>query len=144
MTEAPTEVAKAGIGPGTGEIGRPTGEKGGVASGQDNGVAGGTGTTPTAASKFLPPHMGAKQKLSGAEPDFPTSLRTPGAKYLLLAKICVDVAGAVGSVTLLKKAHPTLDKNVLETLKGWRFRPLMANGRPVPFCYPLPVEFQSE
>ena len=43
-----------------------------------------------------------------------------------------------------KRADPTLDNNVVAKVKTWRFRPLMANGTPVPFCYFGRFEFKSE
>jgi outer membrane biosynthesis protein TonB len=150
--ESPREVAKeeskepptsAGAGSAAG-VGKMEGEKGGVANGVKGGTPGGSGTTPGPAAKFLPPFMGAKQKISGAEPDFPTNLRTAGARYLVVAKICVGPSGAVDTVTLLKRAHPTLDNNVVTTVKTWRYRPLTANGTPVPFCYFLNHQFESE
>ena len=149
--EAPKEVAKetakeqttpgeSGSAPGAGKA---EGAKGGVANGVKGGEPGGSGTTPAPVA-WLPPLMGAKQKISGAEPDFPTNLRTAGARYLVRAQICVGPSGAVDTVTLLKRAHPTLDNNVVTTVKTWRYRPLTANGTPVPFCYFLNHQFESE
>jgi len=123
------------------------GVKGGVAGGVKGGVAGGTtgGTIGAPVPpKFLAPQMSAQQKLSGADPDFPAFLRRAGANYLVLAKICVGVSGAVETVTLQKRAEPTLDGNVMSTVKSWRFKPLTANGTPVPFCYFGRFEFKSE
>ena len=107
------------------------------------GVAGGTIGAPVA-PKFLPPQMGAQQMVSGAKPDLPTFLRRPGATYLVLAKICVGISGSVETVTLQKRAEPTLDSNVVNAVKAWRFKPLTANGTPVPFCYFGRFEFTSE
>jgi protein TonB len=134
---------------GPGGPGVPHGAKGGAANGVAGGVEGGSGTrsTPTPTStlaKFLPPRMGEQQKLSGAQPEFPTHLAVAGARYQVMAKICVNTSGGVESVSLLKRAHPTLDNNVAATVKTWRFRPLMANGIPVPFCYFGQFDFKSE
>ena len=123
------------------------GVKGGVAGGVKGGVAGGT-TGGTAGApvppKFLPPQMGAQLKLAGADPDFPIFLRRPGASYLVVAKICVNVSGGVDSVTVQKRAEPTLDGNVVAAVKAWRFKPWTANGTPVPFCTFKGFEFKSE
>ena len=123
------------------------GVKGGVAGGVKGGVAGGIVGGVTGAPvppKFLAPQMGAQLKLSGAEPDFPAFLRHAGASYLVLAKICVGVSGTVEAVTLQKRAEPTLDSNVMTAVKAWRFKPMTANGTPVPFCYFGRFEFKSE
>jgi len=123
------------------------GVKGGVAGGVKGGVTGGTIGGATGAPvppKFLAPQMGAQLKLSGAEPDFPAFLRRPGAAYLVMAKICVGASGAVDAVTVQKRAEPTLDSNVMSAVKAWRFKPMTANGTPVPFCYFGRFEFKSE
>jgi outer membrane biosynthesis protein TonB len=56
----------------------------------------------------------------------------------------VTTSGAVDTITLLKRANPTLDANVLNTVKTWRYRPWMANNTPVPFCYPMNFDFKTE
>ena len=120
---------------------------GGVKGGVVGGVVGGTGSgaAPAApAPKFLPPHMGAQQKVSGADPEFPSHLRKPGVTYVVMAKITVNAAGAVESVVLQKRALPALDEAVVAAVKRWRFRPLMANGTPIPFSYFGRFEFKSE
>ncbi len=155
--ETPREVTKEDVkppiadappGPGTADGvkgGVAGGVKGGVVGGTVGGTIGGTGTAPApVAAKFLPPHMAAQQRISGAEPDFPAHLRRAGANYLVMVKIVVGVSGAVESVTLQKRADPTLDGIVVATVKTWRFRPLMANGTPVPFSYFGRFEFKSE
>ena len=146
--EAPPPDNHATTETGTGS-GSEAGVKGGVAGGVKGGVAGGVvggvvGAPVQAAPKFLPPQMGAQRKLSGADPDFPPILRRAGATFLVMAKICVGPAGGVDSVTLQKRAEPTLDSNVVAAVKGWRFQPMTANGTPVPFCYFGRFEFKSD
>jgi protein TonB len=141
--------------------GEKAGEKGGVTGGVAGGTVGGTaqgtiggklGGTPGGIvgasgppAKFLPPNMGAAQKLLGPDPPFPPSLRRAGVVYRVLAKICVGTSGAVEKITIMKGADPQLDEGVTSTVKSsWRFRPLMANAMPVPFCYPATFEFKSQ
>jgi len=121
------------------------GVAGGVKGGVVGGVVGGQVGAPVPSPKFLPPGMVAKRKLSGAEPDFPAVLRGRGTNFLVVAKICVDVAGNVSSLSLQKRAEPTLDSNVLAALKGWHFQPMMTtNGTAAPFCSFINFEFKSE
>jgi protein TonB len=131
------------------------GVKGGVAGGVQGGTIGGTqggtiggtigGTQAAPAlARFLPPNLGALQKMGGDDPPFPVALRKAGATYAVLAKICVSRDGAVDSVTILKKADPLLDAGVVSTVKGWRFRPLMANNTAIPFCYPATFQFKGQ
>jgi len=117
------------------------GTVGGVVGGTPNGVVGGTGTAP---AKFLAPNMGAGQKASGDDPPFPPAFNRPGALYRVLAKICVSTTGTVEKITIMKGADPALDSGVVSTVKTWRYRPLMANATPVPFCYPATFEFRSK
>jgi len=139
----PTTAEGSGTGPGS-EAGVKGGVAGGVKGGVAGGVVGGVVGAAVPSPKFLPPQMGAQRKLSGADPDFPAVLRRSGAMYLVMAKICVGVAGGVDSVTLQKRAEPTLDGNVIAAVKGWRFQPMTANGTPVPFCYFGRFEFKSD
>jgi len=116
------------------------GAKGGVLGGS----IGGAGTSPAPASRFLPPNLGGSQKAAGDDPPFPPSLRANvGTDYILLAKICVTTTGAVQSVTLLKKSDPLLNDSVERTVKTWRYRPLLANSTPVPFCTTASFIFKS-
>jgi periplasmic protein TonB len=139
------------------EAGEKDGLKGGVAGGTVGGTVGGTlggkpggvvGGTPggagTAAPKFLPPNLGADQKLSGEMPAFPVALRRPGAVYRVLTKIWVTANGTVDKVQILKGADPQLDENVRTTVKTWRFRPLVAGGLPIPFVYVFTFDFKTE
>ena len=124
--------------------GTPGGTVGGTPGGTVGGTPGGVvGGTP-GASKFLPPHMGAAQKLSGADPPFPPSLRKTGAVYRILVRIFVSAAGTVDKVQLMKGCDGLLDAGVLSTMKSWRFRPYMANATPIPFSYLATFEFKSQ
>ena len=149
--EAPQEEPK----PKAEDHGEKDGVKGGTIGGTAGGTLGGTmggtiGGTPggvvgaaAAAPKFLPPNMAKQQLLSGPDPDFPPSLNHGGNVYRVLVKICVSTAGGVEKVTLMKGADSLLDESVLSKVKTWRFRPLLANNVPVPFCYPATFEFKS-
>lgn len=141
--------------PRTQDVGEKGGVKGGVAGGTPGGTVGGVpggtvGGTPggvigpaAGAPKFLPPNMAKQQLISGPDPPFPPSLNHGGIVYRVLVKICVTTAGGVDKITLMKGADSLLDTNVLTTVKTWRFRPLLANNAPVPFCYPATFEFKS-
>ena len=126
------------------------GTKGGTAGGTIGGTVGGTiggtvgGTAPRPLGpKMLAPQIGALQKDSGDDPDFPALLRRSGMVYVVLAKICVSRTGSVDSVSILKGADTLLDGNVLTAVKKWHYRPLMADNNAVPFCYFGRFEFKS-
>ena len=118
---------------------------GGTPGGTIGGTIGGTGPAgPPAPPKFLPPNMAKQQLIDGPDPVFPPSLNHGGIVYRVLVKICVTTTGSVDRVTLMKGADSVLDENVLTKVKTWRFRPLLANNVPVPFCYPATFEFKSQ
>jgi len=148
--EAPEEKPKAEDQPGEkdgvkgGTIGgTPGGTIGGTPGGTVGGTPGGAVGAPPAAPKFLPPNMAKQQLVSGPDPPFPPSLNHGGNIYRVLVKICVTTSGNVDRVTLMKGADSLLDDGVLSTVRTWRFRPLLANNTPVPFCYPATFEFKS-
>jgi protein TonB len=124
-----------------GELG---GVVGGKKGGQIGGQVGGTGIAPAPASKFLPPNLGALQKISGDDPAFPNALNRAGHEYVVNMKICVSPAGTVTSVTPVGQADSLLvDSIVRAVTKTWRYRPLMAGSTAVPFCYFGRFEFKS-
>ena len=149
--EEPPEKPKEEDGPGEkGSVkggvigGTPGGTIGGTPGGTIGGTPGGVIGAPPGAPKFLPPHLGIAQKISGEDPPCPPALRKPGAVYHVLVKVCVTVSGSVDKVMVMKSTEPQLDSGVVDTLrKNWRFRPLLANNTPVPFCYPATFEFKA-
>jgi hypothetical protein len=98
---------------------------------------------PRRASRFLPEALAQQQKVAGAPPEFPASLATEGANFVIQARICVGPGGQVDLVELLRTAHPTLDANVISAVGRWRYRPLMAGGIAVPFCTLVRFEFRA-
>jgi hypothetical protein len=93
--------------------------------------------------RFLPEPMAQQQRIAGDAPDFPPSLATGGATFVIHARICVGVDGHVDRVELLRTAHPTLDGNVISAVGRWRYRPLLAGGIAVPFCTLVRFEFRA-
>lgn len=111
---------------------------------------------------FVAPNIGVSQRLSDVtksphKPTLPPELAVPGAVYWGLYKICVDRAGKVGSIGVLRgasRADPEaglpevgpvrsrgkVDIWWIQIVRGWSYRPYEVNGRVVPFCHPLRIE----
>jgi len=123
-----------------GEVG---GTIGGTKGGTIGGEVGGQAPPKPVGTRMLAPQMGALQKISGDDPNFPAALRRSGMVYVVLSKICVSRQGTVDSVSILKGTDPTLDDNVVSAVKGWRYRPLLADNNAVPFCYFGRFEFKA-
>jgi len=70
----------------------------------------------------------------------PPSLARAEMKLAAVVKICVSTEGKVAGVKLLKSADPAVDPQIRAVLARWRFRPLLIDSRPVPFCYTTQYE----
>jgi TonB family protein len=92
---------------------------------------------------MLPPQLGAPPRDSGDDPEFPRELQHTGLTYVVRAKICVSKTGTVDSMSIVKGSEKALVQNVVNAVKGWRFRPLMANNAVVPFCFFANFEFKA-
>ncbi len=79
-------------------------------------IAGDTAITPNDATKIKIEADG-KTKIVGA------------------FKLCVNVDGAVSSVSQLKATgYPSYDADILNGMRQWRYRPYQVNGKAVPVC----------
>ena len=92
--------------------------------------------TPKRASEFSDvPHVSARSRCEDTQP--PEALTTPDPLMLpAIAGIKVKVSfivgtdGRVHSPLILESAGPAGDRNVLQTVRAWRYRPATCNGVP--------------
>jgi hypothetical protein len=73
----------------------------------------------------------------------PPSLARAEMKLSAVVKLCVSAEGKVSDVKLLKPADPAVDTQIPLVLSRWRYRPLLTDGRPTPFCYVLQYEIAA-
>ena len=92
---------------------------------------------------MLPPQLGTPHRESGDDPELPSDLRRTGLNYSLQAKMCVSKTGTVDSMSISKGSDMALAPHVVNAVKGWRFRPLLANNVAVPFCFFANFEFKG-
>lgn len=148
VAAAPADVAKEATGEsGPGGTGKGVASAGfgiGTASGMGAGSGGGSPAAATGPRKILPEALGKMQRLSGAPPAFPAQLAKDGSLFVVMTKVCVSAGGVVETVDLMKRADPTLDKNVTEAVRGWRYKPLISGETAVPFCTFVRFEFRTE
>ena len=57
------------------------------------------------------------------------------------ARICVNQAGLVQSVVIMKMLGDSIDRRVIDALRRWKYEPLLDNGHAVAFCYTLAYSF---
>ncbi len=93
-------------------------------------------TTPVRASQFSDiPHVSARSRCEDSQP--PEALTTPDPLLVPAAKgikvkvsFIVGADGRVHSPLILESAGPAGDRNILQTVRGWRYRPATCNGVP--------------
>jgi hypothetical protein len=73
----------------------------------------------------------------------PPSLARADMKLSAVVKMCVSAEGKVADLKLLKPADPAIDPQIPAVLGKWRYKPLVVDGRAVPFCYVLQYEIAS-
>ena len=73
----------------------------------------------------------------------PPSLARAEMKLSAVVKMCVSAEGKVADLKLLKPADPAIDPQIPAVLGKWRYKPLVVEGRAVPFCYVLKYEIAS-
>ncbi len=126
----------------------PQGEEGGVEGGVVGGEVGVLGTPPPpppppppARPQNIPPTLLEPLRIAGTKniaPDDPTKVemaRLGKEKVIASFKLCVDDAGTVAQVVLLKSSgFPAYDKKLHDGIATWAYKPYVVNDHPVPVC----------
>jgi TonB family protein len=94
------------------------------------------GKAPLRSSEFSEvPHTTARARCEDTQP--PEALATPnpllvptGTGSKVKVSFIIGADGHVHSPLILESAGPTGDRNVLQTVRGWRYRPATCNGVP--------------
>jgi TonB family protein len=92
--------------------------------------------TPKRAAEFNDiPHVSARSRCEDTQP--PQALTTPdpllvpaGSGLKVKVSFIVGADGRVHSPLILQSAGPVGDRNVLRTVRTWRYRPATCNGVP--------------
>ena len=92
--------------------------------------------TPIRASQFSDvPHVSARARCEDTQP--PEALTTPNPLMVPVAagikvkvSFIIGADGRVHSPLILESAGPVGDRNVLQTVRAWRYRPATCNGVP--------------
>jgi periplasmic protein TonB len=149
--EEPKAEEASSAGQDDGQVG---GVEGGVVGGVQGGVIGGVVGSPTpppppppkpTGPKMISAKLGRGQLLIDPNDEryrvkLPPPLARSGETYVAMLKVCVSAQGTVSSVQLMKSATPAIDGQFPSVIGRWRYRPLVADGAPTPFCYPLRYE----
>ena len=92
--------------------------------------------TPARAAEFTDiPHVSARSRCEDTQP--PEALTTPdpllvpaGAALKVKVSFIIGADGRVHSPLILQSGGPAGDRNVLRTVRTWRYRPATCNGVP--------------
>jgi len=81
------------------------------------------------------------------EPPYTEQARKDKVQGAVVTEVLVDASGNVASVkptavSLSRNLSDGLDESAIETLRAWRFKPAMKNGKPVPVRVTVEVTFK--
>jgi protein TonB len=136
------------------EQGQVGGEKGGVVGGVVGGVIGGVVGAPAppppkdTGPQQVAPAVGARQLAINPGvppyccPKIPRALQDSKA-FSAQLRVCVSAQGQVTEVRILRGAGPALDPQIPGFVQRWRYKPLLVNGVPKAFCYPVRYEISQ-
>ncbi len=130
------------------EGGEEGGVEGGVAGGVVGGVVGGIVSEappppppPPAPPQNIAPTALEASRVAGDKNILPddvtkTEIQRSGKTQLMVpVKVCIDRAGAISSVKVLKSSgFPAYDAKLTREINKWRYRPFSVNGTPTPVC----------
>lgn len=123
----------------------------GAASGDRNGVPGGTGDGKDGQigpdrGVEIPLHPGGDvrppQLLERVEPAYPETERRLHRQGIVILEAIITSDGAVQDVTVLKSADEILDEAAKRAVMQWRYRPATLNGRAVSVYLTVTVSFR--
>jgi len=89
------------------------------------------------AGNFLPP-----VKLSGDEPRFSEAARRAHVSGTVGLRVTVGTDGRVQDVSVARSLDPELDRNAMEAIRGWLFKPATRDGVPVTATVNIETSFR--
>jgi protein TonB len=99
---------------------------------------------PAPSESAVSPLEAAYLRLYQTYPNLPRSLWVHGRIYTVAVQMCITAEGRVDEVTLKQGAAPELDALVLSTLRTWRYRSRIVQGKPRAFCHPMIIHYDVE
>jgi protein TonB len=136
--------------------GSDTGSEEGVIGGSEEGVPGsdgdtpgGTGTDPggsptgpaSSETMQLTAEMTRPVLIHQVKPRYTEPARRAGVQGVVILEAIIDERGNVSNVRVLRGLPMGLDREAVEAVKQWKYRPALLNGRPVRVYFTLTVTF---
>jgi periplasmic protein TonB len=88
------------------------------------------------------PEVGRGLRLEDSYPQLPQSLRNAGFEHVVLLEVCVSVRGAVDEIRFASHTTGQLRQDLEQAIRGWRYRPLIKDGAPVPYCHQMRIQYR--
>lgn len=136
--------------------GSDTGSEEGVPWGSEEGVPDGTGDTPggmgdsggdpgpgpeTSQATYLTAEMTRPVPIRKVQPRYTEAARRAGVQGVVILEAIIDERGNVSNVRVLRGLPMGLDREAVEAVKQWKYRPALLNGRPVKVYFTLTADF---
>lgn len=81
-------------------------------------------------------------RISGSSPRYPEEARRQGFFGIVLLAAVITRNGEVSDVSVLRGAHPLLDRAAIAAVEDWKYRPAILNGCPVKVFFTITVTFR--
>ena len=89
---------------------------------------------------FLP----ASRAISQPLPLYPPACKAARIGGTVILRVDADATGAVTRTEILKGVHPDLDRAAREAVLGWKYEPVLKDGKPVPVSFSVSLCFNPE
>jgi protein TonB len=80
------------------------------------------------------------EAVTRVRPEYPDELRKRGVEGTVMVQVLLGTDGLVKDAQVVKSI-PELDSYALAAVRGWKFKPAMAAGKPVAVWVGVPIKF---
>ncbi len=84
------------------------------------------------------------QLISKTEPKYTPEAKEAKIQGPVVLDAEIEADGTVGNVKLKKSLDPGLDKNAIEAIRQWKFKPAEKDGKPIKVLTSIEVNFRLD
>ena len=88
--------------------------------------------------------IAAPEVLSKSDPAYPGELIKDGVQGTVVLTAIIHADGSVSDIAVVKSLNPRLDKNAMQALSRWLFRPALKNGQAIDLEAVITVPFRTK
>jgi TonB family protein len=93
---------------------------------------------------LLPTPIIAPEVVRKSDPAYPIELIQDGVKGTVILTAIIRADGSVGEIAVIQGLDPQLDRNAVEALSRWLFRPALKNGQAIDLQAVIMVPFRPK